>query len=700
MENTRLMERLFSATDEMDAELTEQVANDIEAAHEGVVETEELVFEDCGDGRVIITDKENGEKTVAEKAEDGNYDLSPWMEPTEQLEQFIHPEGDGVTPGPQMGEPDEKEENHMAGAEMTDIPEHEVAEEEVEEHEGEVCPECGKNPCECEEESEENDDEAREFSVATDNTVVQRIFSDQAFCERLFSEVIESEETAKIGDLKVEKVDGEDAVIVTSESTGDKAKVELDDENMNVTELAPKAFSEEEDETANEQQFEPLHVVGVDAGNHVLVDAAEYDGESAEELAARLSEEGVDAIEIFENEDEARDYAMNLLETLGADEIEDPEEKTFSDHTIYVTRYYSDNTCFMDRLFSEACNDVEISQDEIEHAIESGEQIENDEEIITPLDAVCAIVEDKNTGEFTKVYLDSEVMNCQPIEADKAEELMGNLEVAEEEKEYSDIYANDEETKFFSEGEEMTDYMVRLFSDEASEKEIEDAIESGEQIENDTEVITPVDAITAVIEDKENGEFTKAVMDDEKLDLEPISEEEADKLTEDLVVEDKDEDEEEDAKDEDEEEKEYSTPAYMDKFFAEVVGPQPVQQPQVVTVLDAQGQPVEIAVDENGQPMSAEAATTAIEQAQAQPQVSVEAIEDKALAAVQSIQAAAAEAQAQILNAKAAPAEGAEQELQEAQFSDYEDYDEAEERTFSDTNDTLVSWLNGTKFGR
>ena len=56
------------------------------------------------------------------------------------------------------------------------------------------------------------------------------------------------------------------------------------------------------------------------------------------------------------------------------------------------------------------------------------------------------------------------------------------------------------------------------------------------------------------------------------------------------------------------------------------------------------------------------------------------------------IQAAAGEAEAQILNAKAAPVEGAQQDLQEAQFSDYED---EEERTFSET-DTLVSWL-GTK---
>ena len=43
--------------------------------------------------------------------------------------------------------------------------------------------------------------------------------------------------------------------------------------------------------------------------------------------------------------------------------------------------------------------------------------------------------------------------------------------------------------------------------------------------------------------------------------------------------------------------------------------------------------------------------------------------------------------EAQVLNAKAAPVEGAEQDLQEAQFSENE-----EEKTFSE-NDTIVSWL-------
>ena len=63
----------------------------------------------------------------------------------------------------------------------------------------------------------------------------------------------------------------------------------------------------------------------------------------------------------------------------------------------------------------------------------------------------------------------------------------------------------------------------------------------------------------------------------------------------------------------------------------------------------------------------------------------MEEVEDKALAAVQSIKAAAEEAAAAIMDAKATPVEGVEPDIQEAQFS---------ERTFSDAEDTLTTWLN------
>ena len=52
----------------------------------------------------------------------------------------------------------------------------------------------------------------------------------------------------------------------------------------------------------------------------------------------------------------------------------------------------------------------------------------------------------------------------------------------------------------------------------------------------------------------------------------------------------------------------------------------------------------------------------------------------------------AAELYAQILEAKQAPVENQEEDLHEAQFADTE-----EEKTFSDTNDTLVSWLTYKK---
>lgn len=666
MKNTRFMEVLFSAVENNDEELTAQVAKDIEDAKaNGVVDTDEVKYEDAGNGRVAITDKETGEVTVAEKADDDaeTYDLYP-AEMTEQVEGFIHPEEDGVTPGAQQGAPDEDvSEDHLEGAPISECYEEGSVEETAEE-----CPE---------------EDEEREFSVSTDNTVVMRIFSDQEFCERLFSEVIESEETAIVGDLKIEKdASDENAVIVTNETTGDQAKVVLEDDEMEVTELDSKNFSEEE-------QFNPLHVVGVDPFNHVIVDASEYSEESAQELVERLTEQGVDAVQVFECPDAAREYAIDLLNSLGVEneeDVEEPVQVEFSDHTIYMTKFYSNNTDFMVRMFSEAVNDVDASQSAIEDAIKNGDEIETDTEIITPIDANTAVVEDKESGEYTKVTLDGEDMDLDAITEDEAEELTDHIAVSddevdedEEEKEFSDIYCDEAETKFFSESEEMTEYMIRLFSEESDSAEIEDAIESGEQIENDTEIITPVDATTAVIEDKKNGEFTKAVMDDDALDITPITEEEAEELTDHVAVEEDKEDEEESDEEEDnkEEEKEFST---LEKFFNEALAPMQAPAPagQMMFNVDANGNPISPVAEE------APAAEEAVE-----PAPSVESVEDKAAAAVQSIQAAAAEAEAAILNAKAAPVENAEEDLKEAQFSEFEEVEKQ--------NDTLLSWLNGTK---
>lgn len=727
MENTRLMSRLFSAVNDGDEELLNQVANDIETAKkDGSVETDELTYVDLGENKVLITDNENQESTIAERAEDGNYDLYPaGVElPTEQPEGFLHPEGDGVTPGDQEGAPDEKVEDHNPD----ETPAATVEENAEGCAEDETCPVCGeKHPCECEQKAEEKKEEEKKYSENV-NTVIARIFSDQEFCERLFSEVIESEETAKIGDLKIEKLPEEkNAVVVTDENSGDQAKVILEANEMEVQEMDTKNFSEEGEETANEEEFMPLHIVGVLPLEHSLVDSTAYSTEEANELVARLQEVGVDGVQVFEDEEAARDYAISLLQGLGAESYEEPEQVEFSEHDVFVTAYNSGNTYFMDKLFSESCNEIDATQTVIENVISKGEETETDTEILTPVDNETVIVEDKENGQLTKVVVDEDTLDCTPISEEEAEELKtyscstqymlrlfseeadsediekaiendeqvetdteiitpvnDNMAVIEdkENNEYTkatlteeDIevvpisedeaaeltgektYSNAAETKFFSAKEEMTDYMCRLFSEEADEKEIEKAIENGETVETEKETITPVDAETAIVEDKENNEYTKATMNEEEIEVVPISEEDAKKLM--------NKEEGEEKKEEEKDEKNFSDNV-MDKFFATVAGEE--NAPEIV----------EAVYDENGNlvPLNQEAEGVP----------SVEAIEDAALAAVQAINNAATESVNAVMEAKNTPAEGEQAELQEAQFS---------EKSFSETNnDTLISWLN------
>lgn len=727
MENTRFMSRLFSAVNDGDEELVNQVASDIETAKkDGSVTTDELTYVDLGEGRVNVIDNENGESTIVEKADDGAYEMYPAgvENQTEQIEGYAHPEGDGVTPGDQEGAPDEKVEDHNPN-ETPDLTVEENAEGDAED----VCPECKKNPCECE---KENNEEEKEFSVSTDNTVVQRIFSDQLFCERIFSEVIDSEDTAVVGALKVEKVADEDnTVVVTDTNSGDQAKVTMNEEDMDVQELDSKTFSEEGEEMANEQEFMPLHIVGVLPMEHVLVDSVAYDEESANDLVARLQEDGVDGVRVIADEDEARDYAISLLNSLGATEYGEPEQVEFSEHDVYVTPFNTNNTNFMTRLFSEACNEIDATQSTIEDVLESGDEKETETEILTPVDDETVIVEDKDNGEITKVTVSEDNLECTPISEEEAEKLktysnstsymirlfseeadQEDIEKAIEENkqvetdkeiitpvdnetaviedkengeytkatmtedeikvapisedEATDLtgektYSNAAETKFFSANEEMTEYMCRLFSEEANHEDIENAIEKGEKVETEKETINPIDSEVAVIEDKENGEFTKATMTEEEIEVTPISEEEAKEL---MKKEDEKPGEEEEKKEEGE--KTYSDDV-MDKFFATVNGE--VNAPEVV----------EATYDENGNlvPLQNNEETVP----------SVEAIEDAALAAVQAIQNAATESTNAIMEAKNTPAEGEQAELQEAQFS---------QKSFSEnnTNDTLISWLN------
>jgi hypothetical protein len=711
MANTRFMERMFSATEKEEKEVLNQVAGDIQKAkEEGAVDTDELKYEKVGDNQVSITDKANNETTIAEVAEDGNVDLynpeDQLVEEEGHLDGFLHPEvtEDEVIPGEQTNPTESVEEHLEEGVIAPNRPDggknpEAGCEKTVEETAAEGP--CNEEECAETEAPEEKEDEQKEFSVYSDNTVIQKIFSQQEYCEMLFSDVINSEDVedvAKVGNLKIEKID-DDTVVVSDLKSGDQAKVTLSEEDLEVEELGKKDFSEEgEEEECQLNQLQPLHVVGVDTGNHILIDSPVLSEEDAEDLSERFAEAGVDGVQILSDESEARDYISELLDNLGVesqDDIEETQEATFSDvegneFGVYVTRYFSSNTIFMDRLFSEASHDIEVSQAKIEDAIENGDEIETESEIVTPISSNEAVIEDKDNDEFTKVILNDEEMDVKPISKEEAEDLMEDLAVSEEEvdedaedeeeddedeKDFSDIYTNEAETKFFSEHEEMTQYMIRLFSDEENEEEIEDAIESGEEIETDSVVITPVDSETAVVEDKENGEFTKAVMSEDDIDVTPISEEEAEELTEDLVVEDEEEDKDEEKK---EDEKKFSN-TVLDKWFADVVAP---GARPVAPAAPAQA-PVPVA------PVAAAPAEGEAEVVQEVVEApSIEAIEDKAVAAVQQIQAAAAEAEAQILNAKAAPAEEAEADLQEAQFSETE-----KEKTFSE-NDTLVSWLN------
>ena len=711
MANTRFMERMFSATEKEEKEVLNQVAGDIQKAkEEGAVDTDELKYEKVGDNQVSITDKANNETTIAEVAEDGNVDLynpeDQLVEEEGHLDGFLHPEvtEDEVIPGEQTNPTESVEEHLEEGVIAPNRPDggknpEAGCEKTVEETAAEGP--CNEEECAETEAPEEKEDEQKEFSVYSDNTVIQKIFSQQEYCEMLFSDVINSEDAedvAKVGNLKIEKID-DDTVVVSDLKSGDQAKVTLSEEDLEVEELGKKDFSEEgEEEECQLNQLQPLHVVGVDTGNHILIDSPVLSEEDAEDLSERFAEAGVDGVQILSDESEARDYISELLDNLGVesqDDIEETQEATFSDvegneFGVYVTRYFSSNTIFMDRLFSEASHDIEVSQAKIEDAIENGDEIETESEIVTPISSNEAVIEDKDNDEFTKVTLNDEEMDVKPISKEEAEDLMEDLAVSEEEvdedaedeekdnedeKDFSDIYTNEAETKFFSEHEEMTQYMIRLFSDEENEEEIEDAIESGEEIETDSVVITPVDSETAVVEDKENGEFTKAVMSEDDIDVTPISEEEAEELTEDLVVENEEKDKDEEKK---EDEKKFSN-TVLDKWFADVVAP---GARPVAPAAPAQA-PVPVA------PVAAAPAEGEAEVVQEVVEApSIEAIEDKAIAAVQQIQAAAAEAEAQILNAKAAPAEEAEADLQEAQFSETE-----KEKTFSE-NDTLVSWLN------
>ena len=602
---TRFMQVMFSAAENNDEELTSQVANDIEtakASEEGSgVEDDEVSYVNLGSGKVLITDKGTGEATVAEQNEEDpeQYDLEGF-ENDEDLEKYLHTI-DGVTPDENVQtEVTENFEDHMTGEDVISPnledgglnPEagYERSVTEVT-PEDEECEDDDEEEEECEDDDEEEkvysvtmtEEELNMFSeycedlINNSNLASVKIFSEPEFYAKVFSDVLDEDKPAILGDLKIEKTD-DDTIVVTDLESGDEAQVTVDEDNEFVvndvqkelsdeekvysvtmteeelnmfSEYCESLYSEEEEDECDEdncgEQYEPLFVVGIDPVNHVIVDSPVYSEEDANILAQRFAEDGVEAVEIFDCPDAARDHATSLLGEVGVTEIEqvaEPQEHQFSDVTIYTTRYFTDCTEFMFKLFSETDENITDTQDNIE-----------------------------------------------------------------------------------------------------------DAIESGEQKETESEVITPIDDETAVVHDKDNDEYTKVTLTDDEINTEKLTEEEADDLLD---------------NDKEEEEKEFSL---ADRFFAEVEAEQQASFAPVQAVDASQINP------ETGDPVNVEPT--------AAPAQSVEVVEDKALAAVQSIQEAANEAVLAIAEAKDAPAPGEEQDLKEAQFSD----------TKTTTNDTLSNWF-------
>jgi hypothetical protein len=610
---TRFMQVMFSAAENNDEELTSQVANDIEtakASEEGSgVEDDEVSYVNLGSGKVLITDKGTGEATVAEQSEEDpeQYDLEGF-ENDEDLEKYLHTL-DGVTPDENIHDSvTEDFEDHMTGEDVISPNLEDGGLNPEAGHEGsvtEVTPEDDKEE-ECEEDDEEKvysvtmtEEELNMFSEYCEslansaNTASTKVFSDPEFYAKIFSDVLDEDKPAVLGDLKIEKTD-DDTIVVTDLESGDEAQVTVneDDEfvvndvqkelsedekvySVTMTEEELNMFSEycerlysdndeEEDEPEVDEeeceekecegdQYEPLFVVGIDPVNHVIVDSPVYSEEDANALAQRFAEDGVEAVEIFDCPDAARDHAVSLLGEAGVTEIEqvaEPQEHEFSDVTIYTTRYFTDCTEFMFKLFSETDEDIHDTQENIEEAIKSGDQKETDSEVITPIDDETAVVHDKDTDEYTKVTLT-----------------------------------------------------------------------------------------------------------DEDINTEKLTEEEADDLL------DKDIEEKED------EEKEFSV---VNKFFADVDAAAAQQQASFAPAQSVDASQIN---PETGDPVNVEPT--------AAPAQSVEVVEDKALAAVQSIQEAANEAVLAIAEAKDAPAPGEESDLKEAQFSE----------TKTTVNDTLTSWF-------
>lgn len=707
---TIFMQRIFSAQEKKEEAVLNQVADDIKSAKaNGVSGDDQVTYQALGDDKVLVTDNVHQEQTIIEDSDDPEvFDMYDAMiVPEDEMDKYLHPEADGVTP-------DEGVEN------LEDM---DCAWTRAEK--GVVSP--GVPGDTVDHDSDDPDlaidmEPERAFSYVPSNTVIQRIYSDEDFCIRVFSEVLESEETATVGNLKVEKVD-DDEIVVTDTESGDQAKIGInDDGEVEVTELNQKElcgcyseiedgdlisdyegnvylysatdddfyyvpeeylYSEDEDDENPELDLgedTPGVVVGIAPVENQLVEVQISDEDDPDDVVDYLESLGVTGIEVFEDQDEAREHAMDLLQEAGATDVDDnAHQANFSETgaVMYLYSYASDDkTEFMERLFSDTEDGCECHE-MVNDAIESGEQVEDDDKVITPIDAKSAVIEDKESGDFTKAtVVDGDELEVEKISEDEADTLTNGLAVdddddddedEEEEKNYSDVIDLDD----------VSNFMLRMFSDSEDgidcQEQVADAIESGEQVEEDDKVITPIDATTAIVEDKRDGDFTKVTMtSDEDFDVEKISEEEADKLTDGLAVEDDEEEEESEGKtldnfldkkgntnkaekievpedddeDEDEdEEREYST---LDGFFSETEEPMTPEEEQA---------------------MAEEQAAMEAQQGADPAITSVENIEDKALNAVQAIQEASNSAVQAIQQAKEAPAPGENEDIREAEFS-------------------------------
>ena len=249
---TRFMQVMFSAAENGDEELTSQVANDIETAksqEEGDgVEDDEVSYVNLGSGKVLITDKENGEATIAEQNEDDpeQYDLEGF-ENDEDLIKYLHTV-DGIELNDEIEDPYVEDiDDHMEhgvispNLENGGLNPYAGREKTVDEL---YCPEC----CDDDDEDEDDEDEEKTYSVTMTgdelalfseycqdvldnaNSAVVTLYSNPDFYCRLFSDILEEDKPSIIGDLKFEKED-DDTIIVTDLETGDEAQVTVDDDD-------------------------------------------------------------------------------------------------------------------------------------------------------------------------------------------------------------------------------------------------------------------------------------------------------------------------------------------------------------------------------------------------------------------------------------------------------------------------------------